>query len=72
MGAMLWGDVEVEPEVRDWYLSLNEHERARVELRIGRHAELGPLLDEPHTRQLDGKLRELRFSLAGRPTRISR
>jgi hypothetical protein len=29
------------------------------------------LLDELHTRQLDGKLRELRFFLAGRPTRIT-
>jgi hypothetical protein len=25
----------------------------------------------PHTRQLDGKLRELRFYLDGRPTRVS-
>ena len=36
-----------------------------------RLAELGPVLDEPQTRQLDGKLRELRFYLAGRPTRIT-
>ena len=28
-------------------------------------------LDEPHTRQLEGKLRELRFYLRGRPTRIT-
>jgi hypothetical protein len=34
-------------------------------------AERGPLLSEPHTRQLDGKLRELRFWLGSRPTRIS-
>jgi hypothetical protein len=34
-------------------------------------AELGPLLDEPHTRQLDGKLRELRFYLEGRPVRVT-
>ncbi|WP_199754927.1 type II toxin-antitoxin system RelE/ParE family toxin [Amycolatopsis sp. WAC 04197] len=27
-------------------------------------AEQGPLLGEPYTRQLDGKLRELRFHLA--------
>lgn len=32
---------------------------------------LGPLLDEPHTKQLDGKLRELRFYLESRPTRIT-
>jgi len=28
-------------------------------------------LDQPHTRQLDGKLRELRFYLGGRPTRVT-
>lgn len=28
-------------------------------------------MDEPHTRQLDGKLRELRFFLAGRPVRVT-
>lgn len=38
---------------------------------VDRLAELGPVLDEPHTRQLDGKLRELRFYLAGRPTRVT-
>jgi hypothetical protein len=32
---------------------------------------MGPLLDEPFTKQLDGKLRELRFYLGGRPTRIT-
>jgi len=34
-------------------------------------AERGPLLGEPHTRQLDGKLRELRFWLGNRLIRIS-
>lgn len=32
---------------------------------------MGPLLDEPFTKQLDGKLRELWFYLGGRPTRIT-
>ena len=32
---------------------------------------MGPLLDEPFTKQLDGKLRELRFYLDGRPTRVT-
>ena len=68
---MSWGEVELEPEVADWYLALNDTDRARVRFHIDRLAELGPLLDEPHTRQLDGKLRELRFFLAGRPTRVS-
>lgn len=34
-------------------------------------ASWAPVLDEPHTRQLDGKLRELRFYLQGVPTRIT-
>jgi hypothetical protein len=65
------GVVELEPEIRDWYLSLEDTEAERARFHIDRLAELGPLLDEPHTRQLDGKLRELRFYLAGRPTRIT-
>ncbi|WP_275419732.1 type II toxin-antitoxin system RelE/ParE family toxin [Catellatospora citrea] len=31
----------------------------------------GPLLDEPYTRQLDGKLRELRFHLEGQQIRVT-
>jgi hypothetical protein len=50
---------------------LDEEEQAQVRFHIDRLAELGPLLDEPHTRQLDGKLRELRFFLSGRPTRVT-
>jgi phage-related protein len=34
-------------------------------------AERGPLLDEPYTRQLDGKLRELRFHLDRTTMRIT-
>ena len=70
MDAM-WGSVELEPEIRDWYLSLGDTDAERVRFHIDRLAELGPLLDEPHTRQLDGKLREVRFFLGGRPTRIT-
>jgi hypothetical protein len=64
-------EVELEPEVRDWFLSLSEEDHGRVRLHIDRLAEFGPLLDEPHTRQLDGKLRELRFYVNGQPTRIT-
>ena len=66
----MWGSVELEPDVRDWILALEETERARVRFHIDRLAEVGALLDEPHTRQLDGKLRELRFQLTGRQIRI--
>ena len=68
---MSWGEVELEPEVRDWYLGLHEEAQGRASFHIDRLSELGPLLDEPHTRQLDGKLRELRFFLAGRPVRVT-
>ena len=68
---MLWGGVELEPEVRDWYLALPEGQQARVRFHFDRLAELGPLLGEPHTRQLQGKLRELRFFLAGRAIRVT-
>jgi hypothetical protein len=69
--AMSWGEVELEPEVRDWYLALDEEDQARAGFHIDRLAEMGPLLDEPFTKQLDGKLRELRFYLGGRPTRVT-
>ena len=68
---MSWGEVELEPELGDWFLGLSETDQARVRFHVDRLAALGPLLDEPHTRQLDGKLRELRFYLAGRATRIT-
>ena len=64
-------EVELEPEVRGWYLTLDEKLQGRVEFRIDQLAEKGPLLGEPLSRQLDGKLRELRFYLDGRPTRIT-
>ena len=68
---MSWGEVELEPEVRDWYLALDEGNQARVQFNVDRLAEMGPRLDEPFTKQLDGKLRELRFYLDGRATRIT-
>jgi hypothetical protein len=71
MHGMSWGEVELEPEVRDWYEALDEDGQARVEFHVVRLAELGPLLDEPHTKQLDGKLRELRFFLDNRATRVT-
>jgi hypothetical protein len=69
--AMDWGTVELEPEVRDWLRSLDQDTVNHVAFYIDLQAERGPLLSEPHTRQLDGKLRELRFWLGTRQTRIS-
>lgn len=64
-------EVELEPEVRNWYLNLDDRQGGRVEFYVDRLALKGPLLGEPHTRQLVGKLRELRFHLRGRDTRIA-
>ncbi|MGZ5383595.1 MAG: hypothetical protein ACXW15_13005 [Acidimicrobiia bacterium] len=35
---MSWGEVELEREVRDWYLSLGEGDQARVRFHIDRLA----------------------------------
>jgi len=67
----MWGQVELEPEVREWYLALPVGDADRVRFHIDRLSEFGATLDEPYTRQLDGKLRALRFYLSGRPTRVT-
>ncbi len=66
----IW-EVELESEVRDWYLALNEELQERVDFRIDQLAINGTLLGEPLSRQFDGKLRELRFYLDGRATRLA-
>jgi hypothetical protein len=69
--AMAWGTVELEEEVGQWLEALPTPQFARAAFYIDLLAEKGPTLDEPYTRQLDGKLRELRFYLEGSPTRIA-
>ena len=68
---MDWGTVEYEPEIADWVEGLDDDAANRAGFYVDLLAERGPLLGEPYTRQLHGKLRELRFWLADRPTRIS-
>ncbi|WP_262281722.1 type II toxin-antitoxin system RelE/ParE family toxin [Micromonospora sp. MA102] len=68
---MAWGSVELEPEVRSWLEELPAAEFARAAFYIDLLADRGPLLSEPHTRQLDGKLRELRFYLEHGAIRIT-
>lgn len=46
-------------------------EQSRVGFHVDRLAAQGPLLSEPYTKQLDGKLRELRFYLGSRQTRVT-
>ena len=60
---MTWGTVELEPEVRDWLEQLPTPLFARAAFYIDLLADQGTLLGEPYTKQLDGKLRELRFFL---------
>jgi hypothetical protein len=68
---MSWGTVELEPEVRDWLERLSTDQFATAAFYIDLLAERGPLLGEPYTRQLDGKLRELRFHLERRAARVT-
>ena len=72
-GDVVWGSVELEPEVAEWISGLPEAEFGRVECYIDLLAEKGIHLDHPYTRQLRGKLRELRFYLGpvGSAVRIS-
>ena len=68
---MSWGIVELEPEVREWLLGLTDEEFGHVAFYIDLLQEDGVHLDEPYTRQLRGKLRELRFHLGPERRRIS-
>lgn len=68
---MTWGSVELEPEVREWLEGLPGALFARAAFYIELLAEKGPLLGEPHTKQLDGKLRELRFYLERDAVRLT-
>lgn len=68
---MSWGTVEIEPEVEVWLESLPSRRFGRAERYIDLLAERGVELGEPYSRQLRGKLRELRFDLEGEAIRIS-
>ncbi len=71
ISAMNWGIVELEPEVLDWLENLPDGQFEFAAFCIDLLADRGPLLGEPYTRQLDGKLRELRFHLNGLPVRVT-
>jgi phage-related protein len=68
---MTWGTVELEAEVRTWLEGLPTDLFARAAFYVDLLAERGPLLSEPYTKQIDGKLRELRFWLDRDAMRIS-
>ena len=71
IAAMPWGTVELEPEVVSWLDSLTDNQFGQAERYIDLLGDQGVHLSEPFTRQLDGKLRELRFYLDRQPTRLS-
>jgi phage-related protein len=68
---MSWGTVELGPEVRDWLEQLPTVQFASAAFHLDLLAAHGVLLGEPYTRQLDGKLRELRFYVDRQAVRIS-
>jgi hypothetical protein len=69
--AMARGVVELEPEVEKWLESLPTTQFAHAAFYVDLLAEQGPLLGEPYTKQLDRKLRELRFHFERRAVRIT-
>jgi hypothetical protein len=68
---MSWGEVETEPEIDEWYTGLSIEESAAVDVYIDLLEEQGVHLGEPYTRQLAGKLRELRFHLHREQVRVT-
>ena len=63
--------VEVEPEVRSWLTGLSDRDFGRVDFLVGLLAEHAQDLGEPYTRHLGAKVRELRFHLLARQTRVT-
>nr|WP_055504891.1 type II toxin-antitoxin system RelE/ParE family toxin [Nonomuraea pusilla] len=61
----------MEPEVDEWFDTLNQEDQETPPFYVDLPAERGVLLDEPHSRQLRGKLRELRFHLQREAVRIT-
>ena len=69
--GIAWGKVELEPEVAKWLESLDDQRWAQALFHLDLLEERGALLGEPYTRQLSGKLRELRFYCGGERIRVT-
>lgn len=65
------GEAELEPEVRDWLEALDDQRWGQAMFHMDLLEQRGALLGDPYTRQLSGKLRELRFYCGGQRVRIS-
>ena len=68
---MTWGQVELEPEVAGWLEGLDDQRWAQALFHLDLLEGRGVLLGEPYTRQLSGKLRELRFYCGGERVRVT-
>jgi hypothetical protein len=68
---MPWGSVEVEPEVAKWLEDLSSDDFGQAAFYVDLLGERGVELGEPYTRQLRGKLRELRFYVGRERMRVS-
>jgi hypothetical protein len=68
--AVAWGTVELDTEVSAWLKHLPARHLATVAFYLDLLARHGPRLRWPHARQVDAKLRKLRFHLDGRAVRI--
>jgi hypothetical protein len=69
--GIAWGQLELEPEVSDWLESLDDKRWAQALFHVDLLEQRGTLLGEPYSRQLSGKLRELRFYCGGERIRIT-
>ncbi|WP_440105584.1 type II toxin-antitoxin system RelE/ParE family toxin [Streptosporangium sp. H16] len=63
--------IEIEPEIRSWLESLSERDYVKVEALADLLSEQAETLDEPYSKHLGGKVRELRLSLTRRQVRIT-
>jgi hypothetical protein len=63
--------LEIEPEVHLWLDSLPPRQYVLVEQKVDRLTSAPTTLREPYSRHLRGKVRELRFDLAGNARRIT-
>lgn len=67
---MRW-TVELSDEVRDWYLSLTPAGKKATQRIIALLEDRGHMLAMPHSKQLGGGLRELRFTCENVARRIT-
>src|SRR5438309_1301760 len=68
---MSWATVELEPEVERWLSRLGDEDFGQAQFYVDLLEREGVALGEPYTRQLRGKLRELRFYVGRERYRVT-